>query len=327
MKKISLKFFISKIILIIGISLFIFNIKAFADFTVVVLPDTQRLSHGGPNFKKLTKWIVNNKKELDIRFVISLGDMVDKDGTKDIQWRNCKAAIDLLTDAEIPFVPCQGNHDNKKINTYFRVKDFKSRRWSGFRKSIDGKSIECSYWEFEAEKNKFIVVNTGDQKYDEHSKQKKTAFATKAFNDHPEHIGIYVTHGSGSIKKKKYLTDYRVTEILRHCDNVLMTVYGHHGNIGSFYWQVKSYKEKNTQWGFMTAYTKGNNGRLKKEWSESWDLYKRNKWRAVVRLYIFRTKQNKVEVRTVDVTEFSYFKSDKINPPNGWTFDCKLKEE
>lgn len=99
------------------------------DFRVIVLPDTQHYSESYPSiFNAQTEWIAANAAQMNIQFVLGLGDIVNE-GSYVSQWNSADTAIKLLDQANIPYVLPPGNHDyaNKKpstrdltlFNTYF----------------------------------------------------------------------------------------------------------------------------------------------------------------------------------------------------------------
>ena len=60
-------------------------------WSLVLLPDTQYYSLSFPPVHAQTHWIVENKDKYDIRYVLGLGDITDKN--TDREWRNAKKAI------------------------------------------------------------------------------------------------------------------------------------------------------------------------------------------------------------------------------------------
>lgn len=89
-----------------------------ADFTVVVVPDTQFLTErAGDVFERQMRWVVANRAARNIVFVTHVGDIVD-DGEFQEQWDNANAALSLLEDPlttglphGIPYGLAIGNHD------------------------------------------------------------------------------------------------------------------------------------------------------------------------------------------------------------------------
>lgn len=84
------------------------------EFTVVALPDTQFYSQDYPEtYDAQTRWIVEQRRALNIRFVTHLGDIVNvgTDPNEYYQWQNAKAAMSRLEIADVPHGTCIGNHD------------------------------------------------------------------------------------------------------------------------------------------------------------------------------------------------------------------------
>jgi hypothetical protein len=93
------------------------------DFVMVALPDTQYYSQMYPEiFLSQTRWIVDNRENLNIVFVIHLGDIVQI-GSNDYEWQNADAAMGLLGNSAetslvegIPYGLSVGNHDQNRSN-------------------------------------------------------------------------------------------------------------------------------------------------------------------------------------------------------------------
>jgi len=135
-------------------------------FTVVVLPDTQIYSKKYPDiFTSQTEWIVDNKEELNIKFVIHLGDVVN-DGYSEIQWNNADTSMSLL-DGVVSYLIIPGNHDyespglkgtkdSMKFNTYFPYWRFDIYDWYGGHYPKEGN--DNSYGLFEVDDKEFLVI-------------------------------------------------------------------------------------------------------------------------------------------------------------------------
>jgi len=82
-------------------------------FMVVALPDTQHYANSYPEiFKAQTQWIADNHQKEKIAFVTHLGDIVNN-GPNLRQWKNARAATDILDTAGVRYGTCLGNHDFK----------------------------------------------------------------------------------------------------------------------------------------------------------------------------------------------------------------------
>ncbi len=85
------------------------NVYSDSAFSIVLLPDTQTYSTSYPHiFTSQTQWIVNNKDNLRIAFVLHEGDITNTNAVA--QWNNANTSLSFL-DGEIPYVLVPGNHD------------------------------------------------------------------------------------------------------------------------------------------------------------------------------------------------------------------------
>jgi len=143
------------------------------DFTIIVLPDTQKYSCGTPcgsnpaMFEAQTQWIVDNKDALNIVYVAHEGDIVEH-ATTAVEWDRADGAMSLLEDPVttslpygIPYGVLRGNHDQDSTydyyNQHFGVGRFSGRSYYGG--SFDGTNNNNNYTLFSASGMDFIVIN------------------------------------------------------------------------------------------------------------------------------------------------------------------------
>ena len=87
------------------------------DFTFILFPDTQNEAQYFPQvMASQTKWVANNRTNLNIQAVLGLGDIVN-DGASTAQQQNADAAIKVLDNAGVPYLLSIGNHDYDGANT------------------------------------------------------------------------------------------------------------------------------------------------------------------------------------------------------------------
>ncbi|MDX2132297.1 MAG: DNRLRE domain-containing protein [Planctomycetota bacterium] len=80
-------------------------------FQFVALPDTQNYSEFYPEiFDAQTRWVVDNARANNIRYVSHVGDVVNH-GDRRNEWNNARAAMDRIHYADIPYGVTAGNHD------------------------------------------------------------------------------------------------------------------------------------------------------------------------------------------------------------------------
>jgi hypothetical protein len=111
------------------------------DFSIVVIPDTQNYAREFPEiFTSQTQWIVDNKANKNIIFVIHEGDIVD-DYNSAAEWNNANLSMSLLDSNNIPYGVLPGNHDmmdtSESIqkdarNTFFYNKYFPYTRYDSY---------------------------------------------------------------------------------------------------------------------------------------------------------------------------------------------------
>lgn len=78
-------------------------------WSLVLLPDTQNYCEEYPGlFTLQTRWIAKNKEKYNIRYVLGLGDITNRND--DAQWRHAQDAIGEL-DGHVPYALAVGNHD------------------------------------------------------------------------------------------------------------------------------------------------------------------------------------------------------------------------
>lgn len=81
------------------------------DFSFAWETDTQYYSESFPyHYDQMNQWIVDNRDDLDIRYVIHTGDLVD-DVDYTAEWLNADHSMKILDDAGMPYGVLGGNHD------------------------------------------------------------------------------------------------------------------------------------------------------------------------------------------------------------------------
>jgi Calcineurin-like phosphoesterase len=171
-----------------------------ADFTpgswsLVLLPDTQFYSDRFPGlFTLQTHWIVKNKDKYDIRYVLGLGDITDKNTER--QWRHAKEAIAEL-DGRVPYALASGNHDytphgdsasgRSGMNKFFPPSSF--QKWPTFGGVMKQDDITNSYHLFRAGKTDWIVMVLQWAPSDAAVK-----WANEVLAKYPKRKAILVTH-------------------------------------------------------------------------------------------------------------------------------------
>jgi len=157
------------------------------DFSIIVIPDTQHYSESYPLvFTNQTQWIIDNMDELNIKFVIHTGDIVD-DADNDAQWNGANKSMSVL-DGKVPYGILPGNHDEDIIEY---EKYFPAERYGNY--SYWGGSYDHNtnnYQLFSGLGMDFIVINLG-WKPDSDA----IIWANEILKNYSERKAIVVTHG------------------------------------------------------------------------------------------------------------------------------------
>jgi len=165
-------------------------------WTIAVLPDTQFYSLGHPDvYEAQTQWLAQHATELDIRYVLHLGDLTHNNTPE--QWAVARRAMAHL-DGVVPYALVAGNHDygpdgrstNREslLNDYFPVSRFSE--WPTFGGVMEPGKIDNSYHLFEAGGQKWIILALEWAPRDE-----AVAWADGVLTAHPDRLGILITHG------------------------------------------------------------------------------------------------------------------------------------
>ena len=216
------------------------------EFTLVVIPDTQRYALYFPDiFYAQTRWIKEHCAELNTKFVIHLGDVVDEQ--TDEEWAVADRAFKDLDDAA-PYLVVPGNHDmakdeqgqltrnTSKFNAVFSPYRFRGRPWYGGHK---GATSDNSFAYFDAAGRHFMVVGLEFGPTDETLQWADTLISNHSDN----HLVILATHaymydddtrlGDGDRWSPKeshaaWNDGEGIWEkLIRHRDNVCMVLSGH----------------------------------------------------------------------------------------------------
>lgn len=205
--------------------------------------------YGSEPFAAQTRWLADHAKELNIPFVIHLGDIVDQQN-KPAQWAVADAAMKTLEAAKLPYSILAGNHDvtngcsftgsqndctdaqrkaaNEPFLKYFPTSraqqqaTFKGRDASGFHEAHV----------FEAEGQKFMVLALSWRISDA-----GIAWARNMMTQNPTLPVIISTHESlridsdGSTARQTDYSQFLWERLMKDKDQVFMFIGGHnHGS-------------------------------------------------------------------------------------------------
>lgn len=167
-------------------------------FSVIVIPDTQEITHSHPElFAAMTRWIADQKERLDIRMVLHLGDVIENGEDVDAELRHAKAALDTIDEAGIPLLIAAGNHDydNKlkrdrsltMFNRYFGTERYAGKPWFGGAFEEGHAENVFAVMEIDGVKRLFLALEFGPR-------DETLAWADRVLTRYADHEAIIITH-------------------------------------------------------------------------------------------------------------------------------------
>jgi calcineurin-like phosphoesterase family protein/carboxypeptidase family protein len=181
--------------LVTGISLIA---QTAGEFTIAALPDTQFYSKTYPQiFTAETQWIASHAQQMNIQFVVGLGDIVDGGG-QNYQWQNADLAYRNL-DGKVPYVAAIGNHDYDQNNPAGRTAYTKNFNAYFGPQRYAGKSYYKSQYPSGSNENFYSMVTLGGTQYlvlvlECFPRDSSLSWAAAVMKNHPTMPTIVVTH-------------------------------------------------------------------------------------------------------------------------------------
>jgi hypothetical protein len=207
-------------------------------FSIVILPDTQIYAESFPDtFYKQTEWIKNNAKEQNIKCVIHVGDITNKNTAQ--QWEVVDKAFSSLRGV-IPFAVARGNHDNgpngdlttmdsEGFDKTFSVATIEKEPWYGGKL---GNNLANAWYKLDVGKAKFLILCLNFQPKDE-----ILEWANGVLDKNSNRQAIIVTHAylqpdGVRIKQENYPCGGNYgediwTKLVSKHDNSFMVLCGH----------------------------------------------------------------------------------------------------
>jgi len=163
--------------------------------TIAVLPDTQVYSDMYPEiFEQQTRWIADQHKQRDIRFVLHLGDVTERGSAR--EWKSSAVAMGRL-EGVVPYAMAAGNHDYEErgrantrfslLSSYFPTQKF--RKMGTFGGSYNAGVLDNSFHLFSAGGRDWIALML-----EWGPRRDVVAWANKVLSAHADRAAIIVTH-------------------------------------------------------------------------------------------------------------------------------------
>ena len=203
-----------------------------APFAIIALPDTQFYSQSYPSiFDNQTQWIVDNVEDMNIKFVLHEGDIVNNDVTA--QWVSANGSMSML-EGHVPWAVLPGNHDGANVgasgedlsryNAYFSFSRFSDEAWYG--DAFNGINAN-SYSLFTGGDDDYIVFS-----FQYHPSDSVLAWATMTLNAHPDRRAIIVTHDYLNVDGTRTTEGDHIWNnfVSTHAEQIFLVLCGHnHG--------------------------------------------------------------------------------------------------
>lgn len=177
-------------------------------FTFAAIPDTQIEVHSASDtrFANRSQWLIDQRKDLDLRFAVQVGDLVDWDTSDHLQYRVAQQGLDLLTAAKFPYFLNIGNHDGQAVCPGGAACDARFTRQlvrmtDVFNEFFRPEQFGVKVGEFEPGKidNTYSTVGAGGVKWlvlnlEIWPRESVLDWAARLIETHPNHNVILTTH-------------------------------------------------------------------------------------------------------------------------------------
>jgi DNA repair exonuclease SbcCD nuclease subunit len=220
-------------------------------FTIAVIPDAQQevLDARDTRLANRFEWLVQNRKDLNLKMVMQVGDLLNWDTPDHIQYERASKALEILDKAKLPYALTIGNHDSAAtkeggsaapgnvhdnlrttttFNTYFPTKRFRA-----LESTYEKDKIDTACHAFKAGGLNWLVINL-----ELWARKEPVDWARKVIEQHPDHNIIILTHshlnGDGSINQRNggygdNSPQYVFDRLMKPYSNVRLVFSGHTG--------------------------------------------------------------------------------------------------
>ncbi|RYD35317.1 MAG: hypothetical protein EOP87_07580 [Verrucomicrobiaceae bacterium] len=207
-------------------------------FEMIMIPDSQKYTtewNGGTHemFHEQTAWIANQRVTRNIKYAMSVGDIVDKQSVL-AEWQVADSAYSALDDT-VPYGVVPGNHDydwweTVQVPQYYH-QFFGSQRWNG--KSYYGGSFgvlsnENHFDLISANGIDFVIIYLCWRDKD-HPNQAEYDWADSILKAYPDRRGILVSHEIINPHRSWGWNGQQMYDTIKGNPNLFLTLCGHYG--------------------------------------------------------------------------------------------------
>ncbi|PAF33788.1 hypothetical protein CHI14_01345 [Paenibacillus sp. 7516] len=197
------------------------------DFSFVWMSDTQYYSQSYPLiYQNIVNWIAGQKENMNIKYVIHTGDVVDK-ADQEYQWIEADKNMKVLEDASIPYGVLAGNHDvGHQDNDYAKF-----QQYFGANRFINNEVFSGSYENnrghydlVSANGNDFVIVYMGWG-----LGEKEIEWMNDIVSKYPERKAILCLHEYLLVSNNRSpIADQIFEKVVKPNKNVIAALSGHY---------------------------------------------------------------------------------------------------
>ncbi|MGG4129185.1 S-layer homology domain-containing protein [Paenibacillus illinoisensis] len=197
------------------------------DFSFVWMSDTQYYSQSYPLiYQNIVNWIAGQKENMNIKYVIHTGDVVDK-ADQEYQWIEADKNMKVLEDASIPYGVLAGNHDvGHQDNDYAKF-----QQYFGANRFINNQVYSGSYENnrghydlVSANGNDFVIVYMGWG-----LGEKEIEWMNDIVSKYPERKAILCLHEYLLVSNNRSpIADQIFEKVVKPNKNVIAALSGHY---------------------------------------------------------------------------------------------------
>jgi|GEM_PF-810572 len=208
--------------ILVMVSILMAFMSSKADFTIGLIPDTQKMVLSDTETKKFNanmKWYVDKSDSLKLAFVSHLGDIVDTKTGVTAEWQRAQTAMNILKADSMAYTMCQGNHDDIiNFRKYFPVSDWEGKSYFGGIKALGG--LENAFYLFKLDGMDFIVVVI-ETAYKTQLNPASWDWANQILTQYKDRRAIIVSHNINESGGSN------IVNIAKNHDNVFLVLGGH----------------------------------------------------------------------------------------------------
>ena len=209
--------------------------RADYDWGMDHVPDTQLYAQATPELMvDQFDYVAERAEERNTRMVVQAGDLVNREYlSQEYQWRNAEEAVQLIEDADLPYMISWGNHDysDPRNNRVMLPKYYPMERFAeslkGSEWSFGGsQNIDNYYYTGEVDGANLLMLTVGFFSAD-NAGDAGLAWAADVIASHPDHTVILAMHNSVNTGANGWSNGNITNQLVAPYSNVKLVLGGH----------------------------------------------------------------------------------------------------